>query len=60
MVELKKITWENFEQCLSLGVTDNQQDFVEDNVYALAQAYVAATMINSPLSHTQYIMMRLL
>ena len=43
MVELKKITWENFEQCLSLGVTDNQQDFVEDNVYALAQAYVAAT-----------------
>ena len=43
MVELKKITWENFNECLSLDVTENQQNFIDSNVYALAQAYVAAT-----------------
>lgn len=43
MVELKKITWENFSKCLSLDVTEDQQNFIDSNVYALAQAYVAAT-----------------
>ena len=43
MVELKKITWENYSECLSLDVTEDQQNFIDSNVYALAQAYVAAT-----------------
>jgi diamine N-acetyltransferase len=43
MVELRKITWENFSECLALDVTENQQNFIDNNVYALAQAYVAAT-----------------
>lgn len=43
MVELKKITWENFSECLALKVTEDQDNFIDNNVYALAQAYVAAT-----------------
>jgi len=43
MVELRKITWENFNDCLSLDVTDDQKNFIDSNVYALAQAYIAAT-----------------
>ena len=40
MVELKKITKDNFEACLNLKVADNQARFVASNIYSLAQAWV--------------------
>jgi len=43
MIELRKITWDNFEECINLKITDEQEerDYVPSNTYSLAQAYVA-------------------
>lgn len=38
MVELRKITKENFEKVIRLSVAENQIPFVASNVYSLAQA----------------------
>lgn len=38
MVELRKITKENFEEVIRLSVAENQISFVASNVYSLAQA----------------------
>ena len=40
MVELREITKENYEECLSLHVAENQKDFVSSTVHSLAQAWV--------------------
>jgi len=40
MIELNKITWDNWEECMKLEVTDEQDDFIASNAYSLAQAYV--------------------
>ena len=40
MVELRKITKDNYEECLKLNVADNQKTFVSSTVHALAQAWV--------------------
>jgi diamine N-acetyltransferase len=40
MVEFKKITERNYEECLKLKVFENQNNFVASNVYSLAQAWV--------------------
>jgi len=40
MVELRKITKENYLECLGLSVADEQKDFVTSNTYSLAQAWV--------------------
>lgn len=40
MVELRKITKDNYEECLKLSVADNQKTFVSSTVHALAQAWV--------------------
>lgn len=40
MVELREITKENYEECLSLNVADSQKCFVSSNAYSLAQAWV--------------------
>lgn len=40
MVELRKVTQENFEEVISLSVVENQASFVASNVYSLAQAGV--------------------
>lgn len=40
MVELRKITKDNFEECLQLSVADNQKTFVSSTVHSLAQAWV--------------------
>lgn len=37
MVELRKITKENYKECLSLNVAENQKDFVSSTVHSLAQ-----------------------
>lgn len=43
MVELRSITEENFEECVSLDVKEHQQDFIPENMCSLAEAYVAMT-----------------
>lgn len=40
MVELREITKENYEECLSLKVADSQKGFVSTPMHALAQAWV--------------------
>lgn len=40
MVELRKITKENYEECLKLNVAENQKEFVSSNVHSLAQAWI--------------------
>lgn len=39
-VELRKLTHDNFEQCINLTVTDEQAGFVKSNLFSLAQAHV--------------------
>ncbi|MCG7344909.1 GNAT family N-acetyltransferase [Sporosarcina sp. ACRSL] len=41
MIEFRKITWENFDECIHLQLTDEQKGFLASNVYSLAQSYVA-------------------
>jgi len=55
MIELRKITWDNFEACINLSITDEQEkyDFVPSNTYSLAQAYIALLYgENSPIPRT--------
>ncbi|MBD3922163.1 GNAT family N-acetyltransferase [Paenibacillus sp. PR3] len=40
-IEFRKITWDNFIQCIELQVTDEQRQFISSNQHALAEAYVA-------------------
>jgi len=40
MIELREITEENFDECLELSVSDDQEDFVDGTVYALAEAWL--------------------
>jgi len=39
MIELKKITTENFEECISLSLTEEQRKYVASNAYSLSEAY---------------------
>lgn len=39
-VHLRKITLDNFQECISLEVNENQKEFLAPNVKSLAQAYV--------------------
>jgi len=41
MFELRKITWDNFDECIQLQLTEKQKGFMASNVYGLAQSYVA-------------------
>lgn len=41
MIELRKITWDNFDECVHLQLTEEQRGFLASNVYSLAQSYVA-------------------
>lgn len=40
MVELRKITKENYEECLNLKVAEGQECFVSSTVHSLAQAWI--------------------
>lgn len=57
MIELRKITWDNFEECISLKITDEQEerDYVPSNTYSLAQAYLAVLNGNEKF-HNQHIL----
>ena len=39
-VHLRKVTLDNFQECISLEVKENQKEFLATNVKSLAQAYV--------------------
>ncbi len=41
MIELKKITWDNWMECLKLKVTKEQENFVASNTFTMAQSFVA-------------------
>ena len=43
MIELRKITFDNFDECIKLETTEEQKSFVASNIRSLAQAYVALT-----------------
>lgn len=40
MVELRKITKENYEECLNLNIAESQKAFVSSTAHSLAQAWV--------------------
>lgn len=41
MVVFRKITWDNFDECVNLQLADEQRGFLASNVYSLAQSYIA-------------------
>jgi len=41
-MEFRKITWDNFIQCIELQVTEEQRRFISSNQHALAEAYIAS------------------
>lgn len=43
MIELRKITDDNFEECIKLEPKEDQKNFVASNISSLAEAYVALT-----------------
>lgn len=43
MIELRKITYDNFHECMKLEPKEAQKNFVARNIYSLAEAYVALT-----------------
>lgn len=57
MVTLQKITWYNFKKVISLKVTPEQEDFIADNLYSLAQSYVALSNGKNPIPLRRSMMM---
>lgn len=43
MIEFRKITEDNFEECVALRVHERQQSFVATNLISMAQAYLAVS-----------------
>lgn len=43
MIELRKITYDNFRECIKLEPHEEQKSYVASNVGSLAEAYVALT-----------------
>lgn len=43
MIELRKITFDNLDECIKLEPNEEQKNFVARNIYSLAEAYVALT-----------------
>jgi diamine N-acetyltransferase len=52
MIELREITWDNFNECISLQITDEQEekDYVPSNLYSLAQACISLLSGENPLT----------
>jgi len=51
MIEFRKITWDNFDECINLQLTEEQRGFLASNVYSLAQSYVALLNDELPPPH---------
>lgn len=43
MVELRKITYDNFNECIKLEPNEEQKNYVASNIYSIAEAYVVLT-----------------
>jgi len=43
MINLRKIAHWNLVECLDLGITEEQEDFVDSNAESLAEAYASVT-----------------
>lgn len=43
MIEFRKVTCDNFEECIKLEPFEEQKSFVASNISSLAEAYVALT-----------------
>ena len=41
MIEFRPITWDNFDECINLQLTEEQSEYLASNAYSLAQSYVA-------------------
>ncbi|WP_201450769.1 GNAT family N-acetyltransferase [Paenibacillus sp. An7] len=56
MIELRKITFDNFNECISLRVEEDQQRFLATNIYTLAELYVVRTNNSSfiPMPYAVY------
>ncbi|WP_054711231.1 GNAT family N-acetyltransferase [Bacillus sp. JCM 19041] len=52
MIKFKQLEWDNFEECLSLEVSEEQKNFVASNMYSLAQSYIA--LLNDELPAMTY------
>ena len=48
MIELRKITYDNWRQVLNLKLAKGQDSFVASNIYSLAEAYVETTNREKP------------
>ena len=48
MIELRKITHDNWRQVLKLKLAEGQENFVASNIYSLAEAYVGITNQEKP------------
>ncbi|WP_047984082.1 GNAT family N-acetyltransferase [Ornithinibacillus californiensis] len=52
MIEFRPITWDNFDECIQLQLTEAQKEYLASNVYSLAQSYVA--LLNDKLPAMTY------
>ncbi|MCL2854015.1 MAG: GNAT family N-acetyltransferase [Defluviitaleaceae bacterium] len=48
MIELKKITWDNYEAVLNLQLLEGQKGYVTPNYKSLVQAYIGITNDDEP------------
>lgn len=54
MLSLKKITWKNLDEVIYLSVKPEQNDFIADNIYGIAQSYVALSSGEDPYPFAVY------
>jgi diamine N-acetyltransferase len=52
MIDFCEITWDNWEECIGLRVAEEQDDFIADNIYSIAESYVA--LLNDELPPMTY------
>lgn len=54
MIEFRQITFSNWNECIKLKVTEEQENYVASNLYSLAEAYVAINSGDSPILYAIY------
>ncbi|MDI9459468.1 MAG: GNAT family N-acetyltransferase [Bacillota bacterium] len=55
MVRLEPITADNFEECISLTLTERQREFIASNAYSLCEAYALTNhQLYTPMPYAIY------
>jgi diamine N-acetyltransferase len=54
MIELRKITDDNFDECIKLEPKEEQKDYIASNISSIAEAYVALTNNELPMPYAVY------